>query len=146
MKKLYIILLILLLTNCATPYQKESKWWQLPPGGYSEAKRGENIFFVVFNANGITPLVNVKDYALLRSAEVTVENNFSYFRIDSGEAKYVQHYSSSCYNGICTPIVVNLPTAFNVISCFKQKVKSKNADIIYNAKTVIDEIKLKYKM
>ncbi len=144
MKKLYLTVLILLLASCTTPYQPQSKWLKRAPGGYSEVKKGDNIFFVEFNANGYTPLENVKDYALLRSAEVAIENGFAYFVIDSGESKYVQEHTSSCSNGICTPIVINLPTAFNFIRCFKEKPKSK--ETIYEAKTVVGEIKLKYKI
>ncbi len=144
MKKLYSILLILLLANCATPYQPQSKWLKKAPGGYSDVKKGDNVFFVTFNANGYTPLENVKDYALLRSAEITIENDFTYFKIDSGESKYVQQHTSSCYNGICTPITVNLPTAFNLISCFKEKPKS--TETIYDAKTVIADLKLRHKI
>ena len=144
MKKIYLSFLILLLTNCTTPYVSQSKWLKRAPGGYSDVKKGDNVFFVTFNANGYTPLERVKDYALLRSAEVTIENNFEYFRIDSGEAKHIQKHSSSCYNGICTPITVNLPSAFNTITCFKSKPKGKGT--IYEAKTVINDIKKKHKM
>ena len=144
MKKLYLTLLILLLANCTTPYVAQSKWLKRAPGGYSDVKKGDNTFFVTFSANGYTPLEKVKDYALLRSAEVTMENEFTYFRIDSGESKYSQHHTSSCYNGICTPITVNLPIAFNTISCFKEKPKSK--ETVYDAQAVIKEIKSKYKM
>jgi hypothetical protein len=145
MKNLYYVILILFVAGCTTPYQQQN--CKTFTGGYSEAKKGDNIYHVVFNGNGYTPLDKVKDYALLRSAEVTIENGFAYFRIDSSEATYVEKHSSSCYNGICTPIVTKAPTAFNVISCFKEKPKSKNKEeVIYNAKATSDEMKIKYKM
>lgn len=145
MKKIYSLILTVFLIGCATPYQQQN--WKSFSGGYSEAKRGDDIYYVVFNGNGYTPLDKVKDYTLLRSAEVAIENGFAYFRIDNSEAKLVAIHSSSCYNGICTPIVTHAPTAFNLISCFKEKPKTKNKDdVIYDAKAVIGEIKLKYKI
>ncbi len=86
-KKLFLLAIFLHLTACVTPYQKQTTYSL--KGGYSEIKLSENSFKIVFNGNGYTPIEKVKNYALLRSAEVTQENNFKYFKIENNEAKLV---------------------------------------------------------
>lgn len=141
-RKLFLLTIFLYLNACTTPYQRQT--WYAYRGGYSEIKLSENNFKIVFNGNGHTPIEKVKDYALLRSAEVTTENNFKYFRIDNNEAKHVSRMTHSCYNGICTPITTSAPTASNVISCFIEKPKTK--DLIYEAAAIIDELSQKYNL
>lgn len=138
--KLSLIITLLFLCSCQTPYQKQT--WYSYRGGHSNAQTDDDKFVIVFNGNGHTPLEKVKDYALLRSAEVTTENNFEYFKIDSGDAKYVSRTTYSCYNGVCTPIVSSAPTATYNISCYNKKPKTK--DLIYNAKATAEELRQKY--
>lgn len=139
-QKICAIITILLTASCATPYQQQS--WDSFRGGYSEIKLDANSFKIVFNGNGYTPIEKVKDYALLRSAEVTQNNNFKFFEIDNTEAKFVMTTSQSCYNGICTPVNNSSPTAMNVISCYNDKPKNDNK--IYESESVVNEIRKKY--
>lgn len=71
---------ICLLTACATPYQAEGL-----TGGYSDARLDENTVKVMFKGNGNTDKTIVENYALYRSAEVTLADGFDYFIIFSGK-------------------------------------------------------------
>jgi hypothetical protein len=77
---LTIIVLFGLLAGCATPYQRKAF-----KGGYSEMRLGENIFQVSFRGNAYTHRDTASDFALLRSAEVALENGFRYFVIVESE-------------------------------------------------------------
>jgi hypothetical protein len=62
--------------GCATAYQKQG-----PTGGYSSYHLAENIFKVTFKGNGFTDKDRASDFALLRSAEVALENGYPFFVI-----------------------------------------------------------------
>jgi len=142
MLKILPLIFLLLFSGCAgTSYRKATSW---TPYGYSDTKKSNNTYYITFKASNLTTLEKVEDYTLLRSAEVTIENDYKYFKIDSGKSTYIQHTINSCANGICTPIPINTPTAFNAITCFKEKTKGK--DIIYDAKIIVDKIRLKYEI
>lgn len=70
----FIILLSLVYIGCATPYQKDSLM-----GGFSETQLNENTFLVNFRGNGYTNRQRARDFTLLRSAELALENGFQYF-------------------------------------------------------------------
>jgi hypothetical protein len=69
-------LAIATLSGCATPYQRQTAM-----GGYSETQLSENVFTVIFKGNGYTSRERASDFALLRSAEVALENGYKYFII-----------------------------------------------------------------
>ena len=77
-----LIFLFLLLSNCSTSCQPISF-----SGGYSDNKLSENIFRVGFEGNGYTRSGKTIDFALLRSAEITIENCFKYFAIVSSNSR-----------------------------------------------------------
>ena len=68
---------------CATPYQPNAL-----RGGFSETRLDENVFQVSFRGNGYTGKERARNFALLRSAELTLENGYSYFVILEAD-----HYS-----------------------------------------------------
>lgn len=70
------------LAGCATSYQPKSF-----SGGYSEIRLREDLFEVSFQGNGSTSRERAADFALLRSAEVALENGFPYFVIISEDQK-----------------------------------------------------------
>lgn len=76
MRTLFIFLLTIYLIGCATAYQKESA-----TGGYSSTQLDTNVFQVTFKGNGSTSRERASDFALLRSAELTLEHGFEYFVI-----------------------------------------------------------------
>ncbi|MEW8252373.1 MAG: hypothetical protein AB2660_15305 [Candidatus Thiodiazotropha sp.] len=66
----------LVFWGCATTYQKQGF-----SGGYTSIQMAENIFKVSFKGNGYTSKDRAADFALLRSAELALENGYKYFAI-----------------------------------------------------------------
>tara|TARA_A200000113_G_scaffold225930_2_gene248811 strand:- start:2085 stop:2654 length:570 start_codon:yes stop_codon:yes gene_type:complete len=77
MKKIAVLFsVVLTLSACASPYQ--SKGFS---GGFSETQLSENVFQVSFRGNGYTSSERASDFAMLRSAELTLENGYKYFAL-----------------------------------------------------------------
>ena len=75
-----IVATLAFLSACATqsPYQPAEK---RGAEGYTETKLTDNRYRVTFTGNASTPSETVKDYALLRAAEVTLQNGYDWFRL-----------------------------------------------------------------
>lgn len=72
---------LLILSGCASPYQKEGL-----TGGYSDMRVRDNVFRVSFKGNRVTSEQRVIDLAHVRAAEVTLQNGYKYFIIlDQGQ-------------------------------------------------------------
>ncbi len=76
MKKISILFAILFLGGCATAYQPKGM-----TGGFSSTQLDTNVFTVTFKGNGFTDREKSNDYALLRCAEIALENGYDYFVI-----------------------------------------------------------------
>jgi hypothetical protein len=114
-----LVLAALCSFACATGYGSRGMMF-----GYSDTQMGENTFRVSFEGNGYTPLAKVSDFALLRSAEVTLEHGYPYFLIVNGHA------------GGATPTVIQ------TIACYKTA--PTDASAIYEAATVRRSLREKY--
>lgn len=129
-----VMLLLVVLTACASPYQREGFG-----GGYSETQLSENVFKVSFRGNGYTGGDRAADMALLRSAEVTLEHGFKYFAVvdEQSSSSYgtytaptttnasVTGYGNSAYGTATTyggqTFLIAKPRSTNLIACFNQK-------------------------
>ena len=80
MTRIGLGVLVLTLMSCATIYQAKSF-----TGGFSSTQLDANVFQVSFRGNGYTHQERANDFALLRSAEVALENGFQYFAIVDGQ-------------------------------------------------------------
>jgi len=94
----------LLLTGCATTYQKEGFF----TNGYSDSRESKNIFLVTFRANELTPPEQVYRLALQRAAELTLRHHYKYFiileQIDASHKKAKSkaiYYPSLCLKIKC---------------------------------------------
>jgi|688.fasta_scaffold292747_1 hypothetical protein len=77
MKPIILILMTMLLTACAaTPYQA-MKW----DGGYEESVVNPHLTKICFKANNLTPGMQIKEYVLLRAAEIGKQKNRAYFAV-----------------------------------------------------------------
>lgn len=136
--------LLLVMHGCGdaqpTPYQRMGY-----SGGYSDTQLDENVFRVSFVGNGYTHRETAIEFALLRSAELTLEKGFLYFAIIESDAYVstsIRTYSSSNSNGTYSGAYsVSKPSPSNVIVCFKEKPEKVFA---YNAKIVYKSIYEKY--
>lgn len=91
MRALILVVLSLLVAGCATTYQPQSF-----SGGFSETQLDKNVFRVTFKGNGYTQGDRAEDFALLRSAELTLKSGFTHFVIVDGR-------SGTDYSSFTTP-------------------------------------------
>ncbi len=157
---LLVVLASSLLSACATPYQKSGLG-----GGYSETRLAENVFQVSFRANASKRSEGrAEDFALLRCAELTIENGFTYFSIadsktvmstssfttpmssvttgnafSSGNAMYGSAVTQT-YGG--QTMFVSRPTASNTIYMFKEKPDLQG--MVFDARYIFQSIRKKY--
>jgi len=154
-----VLLMVVILTGCATSYQKQGF-----TGGYSETQLGENIFQVSFKGNGHTSRERVSDFALLRSAEIVIENGYRYFVVVESEkysknstfttpttsettgsasisGNYVHGSSTTTSYGGQT-FTISKPTANNTILCYKEKPDING--LVFDAEFIIRSIRAKY--
>jgi hypothetical protein len=154
-KNILAVLVLTLLTACATTYQPQAF-----TGGYSQTQLAENVFKVTFKGNAHLDRETASDYALLRSAEVTLENGFKYFVIVDAQqysknlsyttptTTYGSAYGNGGYaQGIATTyggqsFLFSKPTSTNVIICLNEKPDS----FVYEAEFIVRSIKQKYQM
>jgi hypothetical protein len=161
MRRLAIVLTALVLTGCATAYQRQGF-----TGGYSETQLGENIFQVSFRGNGYTSRERASDFSLLRSAELTLERGFRYFvivesekdtKIDTYTTPTQSYTTGSAYGygnyayGTATTTTygghtyfLTKPRTTNTILCFKEKPDING--LVFDAEFVVKSIKQKYRI
>lgn len=82
-KLISLIALLILLTNCSTPYQPKNML-----GGYSEEKILDNLYRVEFAGNQHSKPEKIQNYLLYRCAELTQEMGYEYFAIVSEERHF----------------------------------------------------------
>jgi len=153
------LFLPLVLTACATSYQPTGFG-----GGYTETQLGENIFQVSFKGNGYTAGERASDFALLRSAEITLQNGFRYFVVAESEkgsslSTYttptqsyttgnVYGYGNTAYGSAHTTTyggqtyLIRKPSATNTIACFKEK--PETSGLVFDAEFVKKSLRQKY--
>lgn len=73
----------LILAGCAAPYKPKGLM-----GGYSETKIQDGVYRVEFKGNSYTDKAMAQDFALLRCAEVALENGYSHFVVEDTESYY----------------------------------------------------------
>ena len=157
-KLVAVLLTLISLTGCATSYQGIAY-----TGGYSETRLAENVFRVSFKGNAYTSRERAADFALLRSAELTLENGYTHFVIiDAEDYSKVSTYTTpttsnttaSAYGsgnyiyGSATTTTtggethnISKPRRSNVIMLFKHK---PQGTFSYNADFLKRELRKKY--
>lgn len=148
------LLCSLLLAGCATGHQPYSYFGG---GGYRDVQLAENTFKVTVEANGYTSNSRATDLALLRSAELALQNGFKYFVIagasnDSYSATYttptttnvnVTGHGNTTYGTAQTyggqAYAFSFPTPSMTIICFKEKPSFQAT--IYDAEIVSNSLR-----
>ena len=155
-----LIALSLLMSACvATPYVSQHKYLL---GGYSDKSIESNIFEIRFRGNAFSSREQVIDFALLRSAEVAIENHCAYFSIiDATEEKTDKSDNSSqqtyldgaqlmrpvsVYGNFSTDggttFFLQKPRVSNRILCFKKRPDIEHH--LYDPRFVILSLRTKY--
>lgn len=86
---------ISLLAGCATPYQSDGMFRD---GGFSETQLSPNVWRVSFAGNEFSQPERAVDLALLRSADLAMQNGFTHFALADAR-------ESSRTSAFTTPIV-----------------------------------------
>ncbi|WP_428059439.1 CC0125/CC1285 family lipoprotein [Candidatus Avelusimicrobium faecicola] len=134
MKKIIIFCCgFILLTACATPYQRAKKE---TANGYFDTRLQEGVYDVIFNGNGDTSAKTAHDYALLRSAEVCLENGYKTFDIVSK----ADHSTQDGYVANNILFMETEPKINFVIHC------SKDSDLTFLAEEIKENLRKKYKL
>lgn len=164
-KFLYFFFIGVICSGCATGYQTQSF-----TGGYTSMPIQDGVFRVSFVGNGYTSAQRATDFALLRSAEVALENEYSYFVIlgenrDSKTMTYTtpvtanttgnlnvyggNNYAYGNYQGTTTysggnTVFINKPSTDMTIQCFKEK--PDISGMVYDVEQVKNNLKQAYKI
>jgi hypothetical protein len=90
-RRLFILVpLAVCLSGCATSYHSKSY-----TGGFSETQLAPDVFRVYFRGNGYTSGERAQDFALLRAAELTLQNGFTDFAIlDENNSTTTQSFTT----------------------------------------------------
>ena len=95
MKRFFLILSVLIFCGaCATPYKQASK---STAEGYFDTKLQDKVYDITFNGNSDTNFKVAKDYALLRAAEVCLENGYQTFQIVNTENNSIEDMAVSTH-------------------------------------------------
>ena len=159
MRKIIALLVVtVLISGCATGYHKMGY-----TGGYSEIKIQDDIYKVRFYGNPKCEIGRAEDFALLRSAEVAVENGYKYFVIVDNKSETqsgayttpatAQTYGTvygGTYQGTTTvsggqTFIFHKPRVEKTIKCFKEKPENIPT-IVYDAEQIKTNIKTQYKL
>lgn len=142
MRKIILIsILTIMIGGCATKYHRVGF-----TGGYSETQLGENVFQVSFRGNAYISRQRTSDFCLLRSAEISLENDYKYFIIvDSEKYSKTSTYTTgkataTTYQG--QTYFISKPRATNTIICFKEK--PNISGLVYDAEFISKSIRKKY--
>ncbi len=84
MKKVLFLCSVVLM-GCATANVPAGVF-----GGYDETQIDSNVWIVNFHGNGFTNVQRSIDMALLRSADLSLQNAFSYFAVTSSNVDMSQ--------------------------------------------------------
>jgi len=149
MKKILgMLVTLILLAACATDYKQARRE---NGNGYFDTKLQEGMYEVSFNGNEQTTIKKANDFALLRSAEVCLENDYQSFEVvkkldDSDEAAPLVTTSAiaaaiTVANALMPDNEIESnPKITLVIRC------SKATDLTYRAEELKSNLRAKYKL
>ena len=86
------LLLVFLLSSCLSTAYVEDGW----KGGFTDTQINEDTWKVTVGGNAYTKQSTIRDYAILRASEVTLEQGYKYFVIyDDKDSTKVNTYTTS---------------------------------------------------
>ena len=141
MKKLFLILTAAaVLWACATPYKQARKETS---NGYFDTKMQEGMYQVLFNGNDNTSARKANDYALLRAAEVCLENGYKSFEILRKNEEFTEKEVDTgvrIFGGTLANIENSEPKITLVVRC------SEKSDLLYKAQELKTNLRERYKI
>lgn len=147
MKSLFTVLIIsLFCVACATPYKAASK---PTSNGYFDTMLQSGVYDITFNANGGTGIKQAQDFALLRAAEVCLENGYQSFSVvnssnnsktESGVVTNANTYNTNYSYSYSYLVSETRPRVSIIIQC------SADMSLFFNAESVRENLRKKYKI
>lgn len=154
------------LAGCSTPYQKQNtSFFSMTDAGFVDTKIQEGVYRIAYIGEGHSSAGTISDYALLRAAEVALENNYKHFIIiesaqDSRTRSYTMPAQANTYGNVNAlgaytantyvtggqTYTIDQPSANMIIKCFVEKPAEQNGVIIYAAEEVRANLKAQYKI
>ena len=132
-------LCMVLLASCATTYMRANS----PNGeGYYDTLLQQDMYEINFNGNDGTDPTTAQDFALLRAAEVCIENGYKTFDIIKSEDKSQTEIGSmpiyGYYNTTTLVFSATEPKIMLIIKC------SKEDNLTFIAEEISVNIRKKY--
>jgi len=105
-----------LLLGCATqtayrPAEKQGA------EGYTETRLADTRYRVVFTGNSLTRSETVQDYALLRAAELTLQQGYDWFRVANQDIERKDRQNTMVDTGVIVPPQTTVYRECGVIAC-----------------------------
>ncbi|MDD5081439.1 MAG: hypothetical protein PHC58_05570 [Candidatus Omnitrophica bacterium] len=165
MKKIiFLSFFVLVISGCATGYYSERF-----TGGYQDMKIQDDIYKVSFRGNAFCGSERVADFALLRCAEVTLDNGYNYFiildeKMTNKTGSYTtpvtaqsygtanvyggSNYATGSYSGTTyysggQTYHYNKPLTAYAIKCFQEKPVDIQV-VVFDAKQIRDNLRGHY--
>ena len=133
------LFLAISLVGCATPYQPTGLL-----GGFTETRLSENVWEVNFRGNGFTDEKKAKDFTLLRSAELTLQNGYNYFMlVNAATDKFAGATGINVLVGGVTAFIPQ-PSTTNTIQMYKAKPDASPGTVVYDASYICSSFGSKY--
>lgn len=141
-KIICMLFFIILISSCATVYKKANSPESI---GYYDSPLQQNMYEVTFNGNSDISTTTAQDYALLRAAEVCIENGYKTFDIinskDNSKTEtgaYTNHYGR--YQSATYVSSSTYPKIALIIKC------SMENDLTFIAEQIKENLRKKYKL
>ncbi len=138
-----IVMAVLIFLTACTGYRTYGMF-----GGFGEQRLSNNIYHVYVLGNGYTSQERVAELALLRAADIAVQNNMNYFvisRKDGGDINPQATTQMTSNNKVSTLVYqgrkyyLTTPSSDNIIILFKNQPNVAN-NVIYNAQKICDTL------
>jgi len=137
----FLIFTAILISGCSSYQQKGALFNK---SGFSEERMGSNVFRITYEGNDKNSDEEVSDFNLLRSAEVTLENEFKYFVIlKTTDSSSDESFGSTPSLSSSRRGLQKLHTATSTIICSKEHADISHGQL-YEAASTAKTIKQKY--
>ncbi len=164
--RIILLFLLIFLLGCSTPYKQIGYM-----GGYDDIRLQDDVYKISFKSNAYTGFEKTRDYALLRCAEVALNNDYDYFVIFDNKEEAKQHtyttpvtshttgtvnafgnsqflqgnyQGTTYYTGGQTYNLVN-PRVYYIIRCFKEKPEDAQI-MVFDANQIAKAIREQYEI
>jgi hypothetical protein len=112
-------------------------------GGYTDTQQSEDVFSVYFEGSPMNPKPEVADLCMLRAAEVTLDNEYSFFAILSDDDSSVtSSYVSGGggYTNVMTGAYVATPVTGSSSTFYSSTIKIQVSKEKINGRTNYDAL------